>query len=81
VPGEWHPSRIDIKRLRELLCCALDVVNKRKEAVREATNKITEINQKMDAVKAETPDAKALEEKIKAKLEKIECGDSAATSR
>lgn len=78
VPGEWHPSRIDVKRLRELVCCALDVVNRRKETVREITNAIAELTLRIEAVKAETPDAKALEEKIKAKLETIECGDAAA---
>jgi len=81
VPGEWHPSRIDVKRLRELVCCALDLLNKRKEEVRKITNAIAEITQRIEAVKAETPDAKALEEKIKAKLEKIECGDATATTR
>jgi hypothetical protein len=79
VPGEWHPSRIDIKRLRELVCCALDVVNQRKDALRNATNKIAEITARIEAVKAETPDDKALAEKIRVKLETIECGDSAAS--
>jgi hypothetical protein len=80
VPGEWHPSRIDIKRLRELVCCALSLVDKRKKKLREATDAIAAVTQRIEAVKAETLDAKGLEEKIKTKLEGIVCGDAAAPS-
>jgi hypothetical protein len=77
TPGDWHPSRLSADRLRALVCCALDLVNTRKKALQDATDAVDKVTQDLERVKAEIPDAKALDELIKSRIEKIKCEPAA----
>ena len=80
-PGDWHPSVIEVDKLTQLICCALDNVQKKKDELQAANDQVSKVEGNLTFIKEEVDRiTKALEAEIKSHLEKVEC-KPAATSR
>jgi len=79
-PGDWHPSAISEEALRALICCAWDYARKQKQALQDATDKVTDANNNLNSIKTKvTSDGDSLDDRIKSGLNTV--GKSAPTSR
>jgi hypothetical protein len=79
-PGDWHPSVITVERLRELICCAWAFVRARKQDFHDKSAAVDTVKHNLDYIKKQNEDdAKTLEDRIKAGIEKVVC--AAASGR
>lgn len=73
-PGDWHPSEVSVAKLTKLICCAFDAVRKQKEKAQEANGKVEDTKRNLEFIKKQVEaDEKALEDRIKSELKKLEC--------
>jgi hypothetical protein len=80
-PGDWHPSQISVEKLRKLICCAWDLVRAAKETAQEKAAAVQAARDKLAFITAKVTadaDIKALQARIKARLEKITCTSSSS---
>lgn len=79
-PGDWHPSLVDAETLQKLICCAWDSVREAKKAFQEASDAVEAVKHNLDFITKLVDDGtKTLEDRIKARIEKVVC--SAGTAR
>jgi hypothetical protein len=76
--GDWHPSVVTDEILRQLICCAWDYVRARKQDVQDRTEAVERTTRNLDFIKTQIPDDKALDARIKAKLEKVTCAPASS---
>jgi hypothetical protein len=81
TPGDWHPSKISDKDLTKLICCAWKYVKEQKEKSQAATAAVETTKQNLDFIKKRVDeDAKTLEDRIRAGIEKVACAAAAPTA-
>src|SRR6185503_20045882 len=74
-PGDWHPSQITVKELKELICCAWDYMLQKEQAAADAQATINRVQGNKTLIEAKVQaDTASLEDRIKSKVEKVKCG-------
>jgi hypothetical protein len=81
-PGDWHPSHITGDVLKALICCAWRNLQDKKQDLQKASDALDDVTRNLDYIKTQVPDDKALDTRIKARLDQVVCAAAAAaTSR
>jgi hypothetical protein len=76
-PGDWHPSQITVETLKKLICCTWDFVRAAKEAAQAKAAAVQAVKDNLAFITAKAADdAKTLDARIKARLEKVSCNGS-----
>jgi hypothetical protein len=71
---------VDAETLQKLICCAWDSVREAKKAFQEASDAVEAVKHNLDFITKLVDDGtKTLEDRIKARIEKVVC--SAGTAR
>lgn len=74
MAGDWYPSQIDEETLTKLICCAWDDVKEKKACLQEVNAEVDATTKNLDFIKKKVDtDTKALNDRIKAKIEPVAC--------
>jgi len=77
-PGDWHPSHILADTLKALICCAWKYTHDKKQELQTQTDALDAVTRNLEFIKSQIPDEKALDARIKTRLD---AACAAASSR
>ena len=73
-PGDWHPSRITVEELKQLICCAWDYVRTNEEQLAEKTDAVARATRNLGLIKAKVDaDSGTLDARIVSRVKKVKC--------
>jgi hypothetical protein len=80
-PGDWFPSKVDGKHLEQLICCAWKTVGETKADLDTKNAEVEKVKQNLAFIKKQVDDSiKALEDRIKSRIEAVVCGQPGGQS-
>jgi hypothetical protein len=78
-PGDWFPSKIGRDQLEQVICCAWESVREKKLELDKKNAEIDKAKQNLAFIKKQVDDGiKALEERIRTRIESVDCGQPGA---